>query len=153
MNRLPVHSALTCSLSWRPAVFVRRRVCGGLLARPWLLALLRTLLALPLLSGGAVRDLRLPQLGLVLVVRQLGGVHAVVGAGLSGGGSGQQLGFLGGEIRGVVPAVGALHLLLLILEEVFDLVGHVEEVLLGNLATLEAFTGLQREKTTVRGTL
>lgn len=68
-----------------------------------------------------------------------------MGAGLSGGGRGQQRLLLGGEAAGVVPAVGVLLLLLLILEEMFDLVGHVQELLLGNLATLQTLTGLWRE--------
>lgn len=126
-----------------------------LLTLPRFLTFLRTLLALPLLSSGSVGDLSLPQLGLVLVVGQLGGVHAVVRAGLSRGGRGQQWLFLGGEVAGVVPALRVLLLLLLILEEMFDLVGHVQEDLLGNLPALQTLTGLQTQdrKTTTEKTL
>lgn len=95
-------------------------------------------------------DLGLPQLGLVLIVRQLRCVHAFMRAGLGGGGRGQQRLLLGEVVAGVVPAVRVLLLqLLLVLEEVFDLVGHVQEVFLGDLAALQTLTGLQKQTTTL----
>lgn len=126
---------------------------GRLLALRRLPTLLRTLIALPLLPSGSVGDLGLPQLGLVFIIGQLGRVHGVMRTGLSGGGRGQQW-LLLGEASGVVPVLRVLLLLFLILEEVLDLVGHVQEVLLGNLTALQTLAGLRSnsETTTFRPT-
>lgn len=46
-------------------------------------------------------------------------------------------------VAGTLPALGTLQLLLLVQEEVLDLVGHIQEVLLGKFAARQALTGLQ----------
>lgn len=69
-----------------------------------------------------MRHLRLPQLGLVLKVSQLSLVQGLRRRG-------QQC-LPGRKVCGSVPIFWMLLLLLLILEEVLDLMGHVQEVLL-----------------------
>ena len=86
----------------------------------------------------------------MLVVRELGVVHGVAGPAPRGPGCGQQGLLLGGELAvgagavlvGGLPGVGALQLLLLVLEELVDLVGHGEELIVADLFALESLGGL-----------